>query len=175
MTLTNEYAGSLYDTPDQATRACLLDWLTGHGDTPIYEALEWLRENGSDEAAGEMLEMWDNVPNCSDRSEVVDAFDDLLDEYGQIIADHIKTYGRIDGWREALEGSEIPAWALQSALDYLIEETIAIDTAHGRRGQTWLAEQVGVDPRTVRRWVSGETPLKGAAATAVRAVILAEI
>lgn len=71
----------------------------------------------------------------------------------------------------ALSTDPIPPDALRAALEYLTDQAL-IDTGHGRRGQTWLADAVGVDPSTVRRWVSGASALTGASATAVRGVIL---
>ena len=70
-------------------------------------------------------------------------------------------------WQEALEDDPIPPWALQAVLDHLVLED-AIPSGRGRRGQTWLARQLDVDPSTVRRWISGTSGLSGMRAQLVR-------
>lgn len=42
---------------------------------------------------------------------------------------------------------------------------------YGRGWQTRLAEALGVDPSTVRRWVSGAVPVPNAAASALRCFV----
>ena len=69
-------------------------------------------------------------------------------------------------WADALEDDPIPAWAL----DYALTRVADADGIRGK-GQTWLADQVGVDGSTVRRWVSGRHPLEGPTAKLVRVVI----
>lgn len=73
-------------------------------------------------------------------------------------------------WRDALNNEPVPPWALQAALDYLVE--IGEVVGHTSRGQSWLAEYTGVHDRTVRKWVGGETKLIGPSAKLARMVIM---
>lgn len=73
-------------------------------------------------------------------------------------------------WRDALDEDPIPPWALKAALVHLVDSG-AVEATTNNLGQTWLAEAAGVDPRTVRRWVSGERSLQKFAAEKVRSVI----
>lgn len=71
---------------------------------------------------------------------------------------------------EYLDEDPIDPDALQYALDKLVELGI-VEAAENNRGQSWLAEQVEVNDRTVRRWLSGDTELTGTSAIAVRTSI----
>ena len=70
-------------------------------------------------------------------------------------------------WKKSLRLDPIPSWAIQAALDELVDSG-AIDTGSRNRGQTWLARAVDVDPSTVRRWVSGASACRGTSARVVR-------
>ena len=164
--MTTEYAATGYNSPTEATRACLLDWITAMGRNTLPEAIDYLQETGTDEAAKELVENEWTVPNCDTTDEIVDAFDDLLDESDDIIAEYIRHNGPIDGWREALKEQTIPPWALRSALERIAADFI--ETSTNNSGQTWLARKANVDPSTVRRWVAGSRALTGASARVVR-------
>lgn len=45
-----------------------------------------------------------------------------------------------------------------------------IDRTYESGGQTKLANELGVDPSTVRRWLSGKLPIREITARAIRAV-----
>lgn len=71
-------------------------------------------------------------------------------------------------WTTGLDCEPVLPWALDYALRRI---AYGLNTGSNTTGQTWLAEQVGVNPRTVRRWVSGESPLSGPSAKLARMVI----
>ena len=74
-------------------------------------------------------------------------------------------------WEDAIEQDPIPGWAIKTALAYLIEHSkIDVGSANSS-GQTWLARELAITPRTVRRWISGERKCYGLRARAVRQVI----
>lgn len=70
-----------------------------------------------------------------------------------------------------LQSTPIPPKALQAALDALIDRGVIEITHPSNRGHQWLAERSGVGDRTVRRWISGETPIAGGIAALVRLVL----
>lgn len=68
---------------------------------------------------------------------------------------------------DLLNKDPIPPDALRTALEFVAESN---DEITGK-GQSWLARQLDVNPRTVRRWLSGDLNVTGATAVAVRSVL----
>ena len=56
MTLRNEWAGSLFDTPSQADVACVHDWLTNNGSTSRECVLRDCSGRSARELAAEMID-----------------------------------------------------------------------------------------------------------------------
>ena len=69
-----------------------------------------------------------------------------------------------------LQQTPIPPEALQAALDVLVERGVIVANENNR-GQRWLAKRSGVNERTIRRWISGETPISGGNAALVRLIL----
>lgn len=69
-----------------------------------------------------------------------------------------------------LQQTPIPPEALQAALDALIDRGV-INKHATSRGHQWLARRSGVNDRTIRRWIAGETPITGGNAALVRLIL----
>lgn len=69
-----------------------------------------------------------------------------------------------------LQQTPIPPDVFQSALDALVERGI-IEKNERNRGQRWFAKRTGINERTIRRWIAGETPITGGNAALVRLIL----
>lgn len=76
-------------------------------------------------------------------------------------------------WEVEMAKDPIPPAALKLRLEQIAE--YVLDTGWRNSGQTWLARQVGVTARTVRRWTKGTRRLSGLMAEKVRTVIKEEL
>lgn len=116
-------------------------WAVLDADNPHAEALQRCDWHAAE--ATDLHPAWMEIEHAleADRIEEVRAMVDALD------------------WRDAIQRDPIPPWSMRAALE-------RIDWT-----QAELAKRVGVDPRTVRRWLAGSRACTGASATAVRLVL----
>lgn len=91
--------------------------------------------------------------------------DKLLDEDGGI--DDLFRVSDVR-WDVALALDPIPPWSLRAAIAHLVEIGAIETEGDHDHGQSKFARMIDVNPRTVRRWLSGDNPCERAQAEVVR-------
>ena len=142
------------------------------GDDPEESAGEWVDAGFDADEVGEWLDAGCFTPDGATRladagwspEDAADSYPEESATYGHAVANG--DYDPTSNLRLGLELDPIPPWALREALEWIAADFI--ETAGNNGGQTWLAEQCDVSPRTVRRWVSGANALTGLSARVVR-------
>lgn len=86
MNITNEYAGTTYDFPYQATRAAVVDWITECGRVSEAEAAALIKSHSvslAEELAENVADGDWKIPNEPDAGDPVRAVELLLDFAGE--------------------------------------------------------------------------------------------
>jgi hypothetical protein len=91
--------------------------------------------------------------------------DKLLDEDGGV--DDLLRVSDVR-WDVAMQLDPIPPWSLRAAIAHLVDTGAIEASGEHDQGQSKFARMIDVNPRTVRRWLSGDNPCERAQAEVVR-------